>query len=1214
MSSNSILNWNCNGFYSHYEDFQILLNTYDPIIFALQETNLRSTNSLSLKNYIIYRKEIDDAIRAHGGVVLAVKNTTFHTEIRLTTHLQALAISCNFGSGLKISICCLYLPPNFAVTKQDIQAIIDQLPTPFLIVGDLNSHNPLWGGSYSNNKGKIIQEILEENDLSIFNTKEHTHLSASHNSWSTIDLLFGTANLTPIINTFHHFDMSGSDHVPQLINLDMRDSSDNDPPDRWNFKNANWQLFQELCSQIPDFDYNQNIDSLISSFTNHILDFASQSIPKCGVFRKKSVPWWSADCQLAIRNRRRALKALKRSPSHFNLINYRKLKAIAQRTIKQAKRDSWKKFISNINSTVSSAHIWSAIRRIESKKSSSSPKSILINDDINTDPTAIANAFADQLSDISNSTNPQQFQISDILPIENSDSDFNQDITLRELEDAINSSKSSAPGPDHVHVEFLQNSPDNIKEILLKIFNIIWNSHLFPKIWRKAIVIPFLKPDKNPFHIDSYRPISLTSNLCKIFERIVNKRLLWFLEQNNKLSPTQCGFRPGRSTLHQLIHLNSKINEAYHNKYHFLAIFFDVCKAFDTISRLKILSTLKSWNIKGNMLYFIYNFLSDREFVVRIANLFSDVHFLLNGVPQGAVLSPTLFIVGINGIAHSVPPLLLKAIFADDFYVAISCKDPEIGATLLQQAVDQIYQWTQNNGLKISQAKCRAIHFCKHYKCTKNLNIRINDIPIPVANSIKYLGVIFDNTSSWSLQIQNLKSKCFKKINLLKKLAHTSYGSDRFTLLKLYQTLIRPLIDYGSPLYGFASQHRLDSLNTIHNTCLRLITGAFRTTPIDSLLCESSEPPLNIRRHFISTRTILNILANPNPSSPLHFMIPPNSLPHNNDELLNSIYLKDINILYFPYNINPPWCTFNPNIDLSLTNLSKSQTNPIIYIRHYNNLINKYPNYVKIFTDGSKSPDRAGCAIIHENNEIPFSLPSHFTILSAELYALQLAINYSINLSSNNILILTDSLSALTSIQNFHKKKQHPISQTIVQTLSSIPKKIVFCWIPSHSGIRQNEKADEIAKLSLTFFPVPNTPIPLSDLKTISKCFISKSFQQHWNQVPDTNKLKPIKNSIDPWKTSHQQTRKDEVVLFRLRTGHSSLTHGYLLNKLPQPICETCTIPISIRHITIHCPKFQTQRNLHIPNETLESLLSDNDSKNLKLFSFLKATKLYPLI
>lgn len=160
------------------------------------------------------------------------------------------------------------------------------------------------------------------------------------------------------------------------------------------------------------------------------------------------------------------------------------MKAIAQRSIKQAKRDSWQKFISNINSTVSSAQIWSAIRRIESKKTSSSPKSIIINDDINTDPTAIANAFADQLNDISNSTIPQQSQISDILPIENSDSDFNQDITFRELEDAINSSKTSAPRPDHVHVEFLQNAPENIKEILLKIFNIIWNSHFPPKIWR----------------------------------------------------------------------------------------------------------------------------------------------------------------------------------------------------------------------------------------------------------------------------------------------------------------------------------------------------------------------------------------------------------------------------------------------------------------------------------------------------------------------------------------------------------------------------------------------------------------------------------------------------------------------------------------------------------------------------------------------------------
>lgn len=139
---------------------------------------------------------------------------------------------------------------------------------------------------------------------------------------------------------------------------------DTNPPDRWNFRNADWHLYQELCSLLPEIDLNQNIDDIVSTFTNHILQYAAQSIPKINYSQKKHVPWWSEDCSTVIQNRRKALKALKKSPNHKNLLNYRRLKGVAQHTIKQAKRESWRKNISNINSTVSSAQIWSAIRKI----------------------------------------------------------------------------------------------------------------------------------------------------------------------------------------------------------------------------------------------------------------------------------------------------------------------------------------------------------------------------------------------------------------------------------------------------------------------------------------------------------------------------------------------------------------------------------------------------------------------------------------------------------------------------------------------------------------------------------------------------------------------------------------------------------------------------------------------------------------------------------
>lgn len=106
----NFLNWNCNGIYSKYEHLQLLLKKYNTSVILLRETNLPKNKKFFLKNYTTYRKEIEDMDRAHGGIVLSVKNDIIHYLIPLQTHLQALAASLQFKNK-SITLCCIYLPP-----------------------------------------------------------------------------------------------------------------------------------------------------------------------------------------------------------------------------------------------------------------------------------------------------------------------------------------------------------------------------------------------------------------------------------------------------------------------------------------------------------------------------------------------------------------------------------------------------------------------------------------------------------------------------------------------------------------------------------------------------------------------------------------------------------------------------------------------------------------------------------------------------------------------------------------------------------------------------------------------------------------------------------------------------------------------------------------------------------------------------------------------
>ena len=131
--------------------------------------------------------------------------------------------------------------------------------------------------------------------------------------------------------------------------------------------------------------------------------------------------------------------------------------------------------------------------------------------------------------------------------------------TLSELEDSLQNSHDTAAGSDEIHYQILKHLPNSALKALLNIFNIIWKKGTFPKCWAEATIIPLPKPNKDHTEPANYRPIALTSCVCKTMERMINKRLVWFLETNNLLSNYLTGFRKNRSTNDQLVRLETFI-------------------------------------------------------------------------------------------------------------------------------------------------------------------------------------------------------------------------------------------------------------------------------------------------------------------------------------------------------------------------------------------------------------------------------------------------------------------------------------------------------------------------------------------------------------------------------------------------------------------------------------------------------------------------------
>ena len=337
----------------------------------------------------------------------------------------------------------------------------------------------------------------------------------------------------------------------------------------------------------------------------------------------------------------------------------------------------------------------------------------------------------------------------------------------------------------------MKHLPDSSLSILLKTFNDIWETGTcnVPKSWKDATIIPVPKPGKDNTNPNNYRPIALTSCICKTLERMINVRLVWYLETNNIITEFQSGFKHQRSTNDHLVRLETFIREAFIKKEHLVAVFFDLEKAYDPTWKYGIMNDLHEIGLKGRLPIFVQNFLSNREFKVRVGSTLSEAHIQKQGVPQGSILFVTLFSLKINNIVKCLNPGVDCSLYVDDFLICYRSKNMNTIEQQLQLNLNKIQKWATENGFKFSKSKTSCMHFCHLRKAHNDPILTLDGTPIPAVEENKFLGVIFDRKLSFIPHIKQLKAKCQKALNLLSVVAHTDWGADRKVLLNLYRTM-----------------------------------------------------------------------------------------------------------------------------------------------------------------------------------------------------------------------------------------------------------------------------------------------------------------------------------------------------------------------------------------------------------------------------------------
>lgn len=1193
-----IVQFNINGFMAHVRELKHFISVRDIDICLIQETFLKPKKQFSLPGYVVLRK---DRLDPRGGLLILIKQGIRFSEIKINSDIEAQAIAIRTDVH-DINLVNVYSSPNAVFDEKDYDNLFN-LGSHTILCGDFNAHSHLWKCKNTDKRGEIMENFMDKYDYVLLNTGQSTLIN-SRGDETCVDLTFCSANMATKINWYVNNSHLGSDHNPIVIQLNQKVEQESDFVSRWKLQKSDWAKFNVLCHDKIDAKGFENLDTddKINTFVDYITQAASAAIPKTRHTpkNKRFRPYWNEKIKIAVYNRNKAKNKYTRSKRVDDAVEYRKQKSLAQRTIKDESQKYWQDYCSSLTSHNKLGSIWRMAKRMNGVQDSPSSRSIKINGiDITRDDEK-AEHFAQHFADVTSNKNhsPEfikhktdvetnySFLFTNDAPTDYQNRHLNVDFTLYELEQAIRFLKNnSAPGEDTVAYEMIKHLPNVSLRVLLNIFNEIWSNGTLPRKWKHTIVLPFLKQGKDPNLVDSYRPISLTSSICKLMERLITSRLEWYLESNQQLSGFQSGFRKARSTIDHIIRLQDQINKSLHNKTHTMGLFLDFNKAFDLVWSNGLLIKLKNLGINGNMFNFIKDFLTDRKIQVRIGNKLSKEHNLENGTPQGSVISPILFLIMINDLPDQLQGVEVS-LFADDTTIYKSSKNIKVLNKIMQNNLDAINKWSNEWGFKISTEKTVVVLFTNSTKLKNKVDLTLNGKNIKVENSVKFLGLIFDQRLTWSEHIRYIKTKIQRRINLLRAVSGSSWGASTHTLLILYRHLIRPLLDYGDIAIDSASVAQKKILATIQSRALKICTGTMTSTENAALQVELNESPLDLRRLQHQIEYSLKTKAlHAHPGQNIfkdHWTNYYGSFNETNATIYSKVkefydLYPDIGHSQHERGNIPPWKYAEIRYDTELVKQVSKNEAPAMLLALTKQKVLEYEDTLQVFTDASKHDDLVGIGIhikkFKENGEHQFSyrLTDNTSVFVGELTAIKIALVKLSHLRLHEkVTIFSDSLSAIQAISSKNNKSAQNLIIKIKETITKYVKTATLVWVPSHIGLDGNERADVLANIATTHSEVDIKNIPeWGEVKKLAKTYVADKWQQKWElSSSQFRKLKPKIEASD----FKFRNRRNEVIGYRLRLSKCRLNfYMFQIGKHETGKCNLCKEYETIEHFLMQC-------------------------------------------
>ena len=829
------------------------IDTFKPDIVAITEVkpkNGRFTvqeSEVSIDNFVMFHNFEEEG----RGIILYVKSElrpSLCEDIK-SEYSEKVFIECKFENGDNLLIGLIYRSNDdpkadfYAMKLNELFELVSRKKaTHKLILGDFNYPQIDWSSETSRVDDNHIATKFLKTTKDNFYT-QHQKAPTRHRKGqksNTLDLVF-TNSEELITDLKTEAPLGKSDHVCLVMELSISKIEEKVTP----FRNYRKTDENKLKEEIRKHDWDnllryKNVEDSWKCIKSCINDAIEISTPMCSPTGKKSKRFMDKDTLEVVRKKHRLFRKWNKSKDPEDHVQYSKANNKSRKECRKAQmryeekiakesKHNPRAFYSYTKSRIKcKTGIADLIKEDGTKTKSDAEKAELLND-----------FFQSVFTEETPGQLPEFEGYDFSSTIENFDIEVEE---VRKLLAGLNINK--APGPDSIRPLILSLAADELALPITMLFRKSLQEGILPQEWKIAHISPIFKKGSKSA-VNNYRPVSLTSILCKIMEKLVRKHIMKHLEENNLISKHQHGFVPGRSCTTQLLEALDAWTETVDSGGGVDVIYMDYQKAFDSVPHRRLIMKLESLGVKGNVLKWVQNFLSDRKQRVIINGSSSQEANVTSGIPQGSVLGPLLFVAYINDLPRGLQSTV--KIFADDtkLYAQSNTTD---GPQSLQHDLDKLQEWSQKWLLKFHPEKCSVLKLGKENENEYFMNQQASNdkstIKLKESNKEKDLGVIIDDKLTFKDHVFQTTAKANKIVGLIRRTF--SFLSDK-TFVLLFKSLVRPLLEYGHSIWQPHDKYLCKEVEDVQRRATKMI-GHLKNLPYPERLKKLKLPSLEHRR------------------------------------------------------------------------------------------------------------------------------------------------------------------------------------------------------------------------------------------------------------------------------------------------------------------------------------------------------------------------------